>query len=223
MNMGGAIRREGMLLCLVGPSGGGKTTFALQLLEKDPHGLVKNVSVTTREKRPAEVEGREYIFVAREEFQRLRDSGQICEWEEVHGNFYGTLSSTVDEAVEAGKDLILDIDIRGAFKHKQRSSQHVVVVFLLPPDAEELVRRIRDRSSTTEDEIGRRLRTAAHEYELLLDDFSGAHWVDYVVVNRDRELAYRTLEAIICAERQRSVRLNREDLQALCRIEPKGK
>lgn len=215
-----AVRRQGMLFCLVGPAGGGKTTLRARMLADFPGEVTASVSVTTRAPRPGETHGKNYFFVSREEFERRRGAGEFYESEEVHGNLYGTLKATLDDAIARGLDLLLDIDIRGALRFKREYPDHAVVVFMVPPTTRQLIERLKARGPVGEAEIKTRLETAREEYRALLDAAADRTKVDYFVVNDEIEATYALLQSIRSAERARLVRLNRADVGAICRIEP---
>jgi guanylate kinase len=193
-----AIARRGLLLVLSSPSGAGKTTLSRRLLAADA-GLRMSVSVTTRKPREGEVDGKDYTFIDAAEFERLKATGELLEWAHVHGNLYATPQAPVMAALEAGQDMLFDIDWQGARQLKQRMGQDVVLVFILPPDGRTLERRLRGRAQDSHEVMAQRLAAAAAEI---------AHWdeYDYVVVNADLEASSAALAAILAAERLRRER-----------------
>ncbi len=196
--------RRGLVLVVSAPSGAGKTTLCRRLLQEDRE-ISFSVSYTTRPPRPNERNGVDYFFVSREEFQALIEAGAFLEWAEVHGHLYGTSKEQVMQALEEGKDVLLDIDVQGAAQVRKALGQDAVLVFVLPPSFEELERRLRKRSTEDESVIQRRLRNARQE-------IARAPEFDYLVLNDDLSLALKTLLAILNAERQRCFR--RKDLLA---------
>ncbi len=183
---------------LSSPSGAGKTTLARALLARDS-GIVASVSVTTRAVRPGEVDGADYYFIAKDEFMRRRDGGDLLEWAEVHGNFYGTPKAEIDQHLAAGRDVLFDIDWQGAQQLRQRTSVPVASVFILPPSAEVLKERLERRAQDSPDVVTKRLKGAAAEI---------AHWheYDYAIVNLNLDESINTLAAILAAERARKIR-----------------
>jgi guanylate kinase len=171
--------RRGLCLILSSPSGAGKTTLARALLASDA-GLTSSVSVTTRPPRAGEVEGESYFFVSVERFEAMRGGGELLESAQVFGNFYGTPAQPVKDALAQGKDIIFDVDWQGAASIASILPEDTVRVFILPPSAEELARRIHTRGTDAKEVIENRLRAAAQEI---------SHWkeYDYVLVNRDIE------------------------------------
>jgi len=199
---GETIARRGLMLVVSSPSGAGKTTLTRNLLdvEKEEHGdkIVLSISVTTRPRRPSEIEGVHYHFISMRQFEIMRDSGQLLEWAEVHGNYYGTPRAQVEEWLAAGRDVLFDIDWQGTLQLYKTMRDDVVSVFVLPPSATELRSRLERRAEDTGDVIVRRLRNAADEIP---------HWeeYDYVLVNRDLDKSFARLRAILTAERLRRV------------------
>lgn len=189
------IRRRGLMLVLSSPSGAGKSTIARNLLASDP-GLELSVSVTTRPRRPSEIEGVHYRFVSVAEFNRLKDADALLEWAEVHGNFYGTPRGPAELAMAEGRDMLFDIDWQGAVQLNQRIGADIVSIFILPPSMRELKARLKRRAEDADAVIETRLRNAREELE---------HWreYDYVVVNDDLERAFQSVKAIVAAERLR--------------------
>jgi guanylate kinase len=190
---GPRIGRRGTLLILSSPSGAGKTTLARRLLAADT-SLRMSVSVTTRSPRPGEVEGSDYFFIDKAEFERRRQAGDLLEWAEVFGASYGTPKAQVLDLIEAGTDIVLDIDWQGAQQLKRQLPADVVRVFILPPGGKVLEQRLRARRQDSEAVLARRLKDAASEI---------AHWgeYDYVLVNADLEASVASLTAILAAER----------------------
>jgi guanylate kinase len=192
-----------LLLILSSPSGAGKTTLTRKLRENFP-SLRFSVSHTTRSPRANEVDGKDYHFISREEFDELVAKDAFVEWAHVHGNCYGTSRSEIERArVEPGcSGMIFDIDYQGARQIRAKEPE-VVAVFILPPSMHELERRLRGRNSDADDVVRRRFAAAKVEIE---------HYgfFDYLVVNDDIENAFRHLEGIVLAERSR--RLRRADL-----------
>ena len=189
------IARRGLMLVISSPSGAGKSTIARTLLETDKHiGL--SVSVTTRQRRPSEVEGVHYHFKSVREFERLRDSDALLEWAEVHGNFYGTPREPVEQAMAEGRDMLFDIDWQGAQQLQEKMSADVVSIFVLPPTMTELQSRLHRRAEDSEEVIQTRLTNSRAEI---------AHWreYDYVIVNDDLNTAFDAVQSIVKAERLR--------------------
>ncbi|SMH44006.1 guanylate kinase [Mesorhizobium australicum] len=189
------IRRRGLMLVLSSPSGAGKSTIARNLLENDP-GLELSVSVTTRPRRPSEIDGVHYHFISQREFDRLRDTDALLEWAEVHGNCYGTPREPAEAAMADGRDMLFDIDWQGAEQLDEKMRADIVSIFILPPSMGELKTRLRRRAEDTDAVIEKRLANARVEIE---------HWraYDYVVVNDDLNRAYSEVRSIVTAERLR--------------------
>lgn len=211
------MRRAGILFCIVGPAGSGKTTFAQKLLAEFKE-LSKSISVTSRKPREGEVHGVNYHFVTREDFQKKIAAGEFFEWEETHGNLYGTLKKNLDDAIRSGSDLLLDIDIRGALNFKSTYPENTAIIFLIPPSAEELKKRMQNRGSIGAEELQKRLETAKAEYSLYLADRAGARQISYIVLNDSLDLSYQTIRGILIAERARGSRVAEDDLKGLLTI-----
>lgn len=199
-------QKRRMLVVLTSPSGGGKTTIVRTLLERDPL-LAYSISTTTRPPRPGEVNGKDYEFVTRKQFEHLVAEDQFLEWAEVHGNLYGTRRDAVEKILADGRDVLLDIDVQGAMslRHKPLDA---VLIFLAPPSMEVLEQRLRQRRQDPEEEIARRLRNACEEMH-------AASRFDYIVMNDRLDDAIAAVEAIIAAERSRTSRLALAGLEAL--------
>ena len=190
--------RRGVLLVISSPSGAGKTTLSRQLLERETN-IAMSVSVTTRPRRQSEIEGSHYFFKSVPEFAFMRDSGQLLEWAEVHGNFYGTPRDAVMKALTQGQDVLFDIDVQGTRQLAAAMPEDVVSVFVLPPSIDEMRRRLKRRAEDDDATIIRRLRTAETELRQWSD-------YDYVIVNDDLDRSFSDLRAILAAERLRRVR-----------------
>ncbi|MFN4274494.1 MAG: guanylate kinase [Aliihoeflea sp.] len=189
------IRRRGLMLVLSSPSGAGKSTIARNLLESDP-ALELSVSVTTRPRRPSEIDGVHYHFVSQRDFDRLRDTDALLEWAEVHGNCYGTPREAAEQAMSEGRDMLFDIDWQGTNQLVEKMPTDIVSIFILPPSMEELKSRLQRRAEDSAETIEKRLANAREEI---------GHWqeYDYVVVNDDLDRAYGAVRAIVTAERLR--------------------
>lgn len=184
-------QRRGFLFILSSPSGAGKSTIS-RLLLKDEQ-LELSVSVTTRKKRPSEVNGLHYHFISKEEFEYKRDRDEFIEWAEVHGNYYGTLRETVENALSAGHDMLFDIDYQGTKQMQKKMPEDTVSVFILPPSMKELVARLHRRAEDSQDIINLRLQNARTELR---------HWCsyDYVVINEDLDQSLSLIKSIYLAE-----------------------
>jgi guanylate kinase len=187
-----AIARRGLMLVLSSPSGAGKTTLSRMLLD-DP-AVDLSISVTTRPRRPAEEDGVHYHFIDRARFDAMVRNRELLEWAEVHGNCYGTPRAPVERVLAAGRDVLFDIDWQGTQQVREKARGDLVSVFVLPPSAPELARRLHTRAQDSEDVIRSRMAKAADEM---------SHWAeyDYVIVNRDLADAFAELRAILAAER----------------------
>lgn len=176
------------LFVIAAPSGAGKTTLVHAITKRNP-GLRFSISYTTRRQRRTEVDGRDYIFVGKDEFERLRSEGALLESAEVFDNFYGTSREQVDKHLAAGHHVILEIDWQGA-RQVREAKPDCITIFILPPSRDELERRLRSRGTDTDEVIARRLRDA-------LSDMS--HWdeFDYVIFNDDLDQAVADLEAVL--------------------------
>lgn len=186
----------GILFIISAPSGSGKSTLVSQLRSL-VEGLDFSISYTTRQPRGSETDGREYHFIERHEFEGMIAEGDFLEWAKVFGNYYGTALSALGHAREAGKDLLLDIDVQGALQIMQKLPQ-AVSIFILPPSPEVLERRLRNRSEaehmTSEDIIERRLQEAQTELERIRE-------YKYALVNDVLDQAVAELRAIVLTER----------------------
>lgn len=188
-----------LLLTICSPSGAGKTTLTRELL-RSFRPLTFSVSCTTRKPRSTEVDGRDYFFIDKEEFQKRVAAGAFIEWAEVHGNFYGTSISELGRAREEGKaGIVFDVDYQGARQIKAQLSS-AVGVFILPPSMEELARRLRGRATDDEPTILRRFAKAKMEIE-------NYRLFDYIIVNDDLEKSQARLRSIVYAEASRCSRM----------------
>ena len=194
-----AAGRRGFILILSSPSGAGKTTLTRMLLTKPDLDLTLSISVTTRTRRHSEADGVHYNFINKRTFQALRDSDDLLEWAEVHGNFYGTPRSPVERVLDTGRDVLFDIDWQGTQQVKAKVGADAVTVFILPPSMRELQARLERRAEDPPDVIARRLANARNEI---------ARWAlyDYVLVNDDIQITFDNLLAIIACERSRAGR-----------------
>jgi guanylate kinase len=190
---------EGALFIVSSPSGGGKTTLISELLGRHPEGLYFSVSHTTRPRRNGERDGHEYHFVTAREFREMIGRDEFLEWAEVHGNLYGTARSEVLPRIARGIDVVLDIDVQGVRQVKARRPE-AIAIFLLPPSAAELERRLRSRGLDDEGQIEKRLANAGREIE-------EAERYDYAIINDELERALHALESIVTAVRLRPGRL----------------
>lgn len=193
------LHRRGLMFILSSPSGAGKTTIAKRLLAEEGHDLKLSVSVTTRPMRPGEVDGRDYYFVGRAEFDRLVEDEAFFEWAEVFGHCYGTPKAHIREELKRGEDFLFDIDWQGTQQLYQRAQGDVVRVFLLPPSIAELEHRLRSRGTDSEEVIRGRMERARAEI---------SHWdaYDYVIINDDIEACFGKVREILEAERMRRLR-----------------
>ena len=189
-------KRRGLLLILSSPSGAGKTTLTRRLMDWDP-AIRFSVSATTRAPRPGEVDGREYYFRNRAEFEQMVATGEMLEHAEVFGNFYGSPKAPVQAAMDEGRDTVFDIDWQGGQQIRNSSlGRDVVSVFVLPPSIAELERRLRGRGQDSDDVIAGRMAKSRDEI---------SHWAEYdfVIVNTDLDAAFNDLVTVLQAERLR--------------------
>jgi len=186
--------REGQVFIISAPSGSGKTTLVKELISSLPD-LQLSVSYTTRKPRPGEREGVDYFFLTEEEFEEKRMEGELVEWAEVSGHYYGTSYQRLNRYLQQGKDVLLLIDVQGALQMKEKLSR-VVSIFVLPPSWKALKQRLEERGTDTIEEIQRRLELARREVDYW------SHY-DYIVINETLTEAVERLRSIIIAERSR--------------------
>jgi guanylate kinase len=193
------IKRRGLMLVLSSPSGAGKSTLARSLLSSDT-GIFMSVSATTRSPRPNEVEGRDYFFVTPDKFEAMASGGDLYEHAHVFDHRYGTPKQPVLDALDAGRDVLFDIDWQGTQQLKEQARDDLVNVFILPPSHDELERRLKARAQDSDEVVSRRMAKAASEI---------SHWpeYDYVIVNADVDRALGQIKSILEAERARRTRL----------------
>ena len=193
------LARRGLMFVLSSPSGAGKSTIARQLLKEDGD-IELSISVTTRERRPSELDGVHYHFIDEDQFSKMADRGELLESAEVYGNFYGTPQEPVERALAAGRDVLFDIDWQGTRQIAAKLPDDVVRVFILPPSMEELQARLKRRAEDDAETILRRLVGAREEIEKWSD-------YDYVIVNDDIQEAFAKVKSILGAERIRRGRV----------------
>ncbi len=187
---------KGRLYIISAPSGAGKTTLCSMLIKKYPD-VHYSISYTTRQPRGNEVNGKEYFFVDKDTFQNMIDNHEFLEWAEVHGNFYGTSKSQIEEALNKGIDIILDIDPQGAMQLKEHTGSMASFIFITAPSMEELKTRLLKRGTDKEEHIHLRLNNAKKEVEYFKD-------YDYLIINDASDNAFKQLESIYLAEKLRT-------------------
>ena len=187
------VERRGLMFVLSSPSGAGKTTLSRMLIDSMP-GLKMSVSVTTRKKRPGEVDGRDYLFVDKARFEDMVKRGELLEWATVFDNRYGTPRAPVEAALSKGEDVLFDIDWQGTQQLREKARADVVSVFILPPSAGDLEKRLHSRAQDSDEVIRRRMSRASHEM---------SHWAeyDYIVINYEIDEAFAEVQSILKAER----------------------
>lgn len=190
--------RRGLLMLVSSPAGAGKTSLSRRLVA-DYGSMILSISATTRAPRPGEEEGREYFFKTRPEFEAMIEGGELLEWAEVNGHLYGTPKGPVLAALEAGKDVMFDIDWQGARQIAEKQPDDSVRIFVLPPSWADLSRRLHARAQDSIQVINQRLALGKREI---------THWneYDYVIVNKDFDRAYADLIHIYRSERMKPVR-----------------
>ena len=197
--MTNAAERNGILVVLSSPSGAGKSTMTRRLLAEH-EGISVSVSVTTRPARPGEVDGRDYFFVSKQQFNEMVEGGDLLEHADVFGHRYGTPRAPVEAALVAGRDMIFDVDWQGAQQLRLSAlGRSVVSIFILPPSIEALAERLRRRAQDSPEVIAGRMAKARSEI---------SHWAeyDYVLINDDLERCYAQIVTIVEAERLRLTR-----------------
>ncbi len=198
---------RGLLIVVSGASGTGKGTVCKKILDDMPE-VAYSISATTRLPRPGEVDGKEYYFLSRDEFQAWIADGKFLEFADVYGNFYGTPLNKIEERLNRGEDILLEIDVQGALNVKRKCPDGIYI-FLLPPSLEELKRRIEGRGTETPESLHRRLANAVAEIKIGLE-------YDYVIVNDSVDNAAAQIKAILTAERCKVARnLDKFDLEGV--------
>ena len=195
------IQEKGLLIVLSGPSGVGKGTVRKEIFSQPDIAFEYSISMTTRNPRPGEVNGVDYFFKSKEEFEALIEQGKLLEYAEFVGNYYGTPVDYVRETLDAGKDVFLEIEVQGARQVREKFPDGLFI-FLMPPSLSELKNRIVTRGTETEEIINNRMTVAREEIEMM-------SLYDYVVENDRVELAVERIKAIVTAEHCRRERLER--------------
>ena len=192
------LNQRGLLIVLSGPSGVGKGTVRKALFEMPEQEFVYSVSMTTRPPRPGEVDGVDYYFVSKEEFEKQIQEGNLLEYAEFVGNYYGTPKDKVEEQLNKGKEVILEIEVNGALQVRDKCKD-AVFIFLVPPTRKALYERLKSRGTESEERIIARITKANKEFRL-------AHQYDYIVVNDEIYNAADRIMAIIRAEHAKTFR-----------------
>jgi guanylate kinase len=192
------LNRRGIMVVLSSPSGAGKTTLTKQILNTS-RNILMSVSATTRQPRPGEVDGEDYIFLSKSKFSEMIDNDEFLEYAKVFDNFYGTPRAPVETALARGFDIVFDIDWQGAQQLTQAAANDLVKIFILPPNMRELENRLRSRAQDSDDIIARRMSKSENEI---------SHWAeyDYIIINEDISEAIEELTTIVNAERMKRPR-----------------
>ncbi len=177
------------LFVISAPSGGGKTSIVKAILQKHPE-ILFSVSATTRTQRPGEIHGKDYFFLTKEKFEELLHNKQLVEYEQLFGDYYGTLKEETDRALSSNKIMMFDVDVRGALSIKKFYGNDAVLIFIAPPDMKILEERLRNRKTESEEKIKTRIERAGMELEI-------GKQFDYTVVNNNLESATKEVENII--------------------------
>ncbi|MBB4421828.1 guanylate kinase [Bradyrhizobium sp. CIR48] len=187
------VERRGLMFVLSSPSGAGKTTLSRLLIDR-MSGLKMSVSATTRPMRPGEVNGKDYLFVDKPRFEAMVKGDELLEWATVFENSYGTPRGPVEAALSSGQDVLFDIDWQGTQQLREKARADVVSVFILPPSAADLEKRLHSRAQDSDEVIRKRMSRASHEM---------SHWpeYDYIVINHDVDEAFAEVQSILKAER----------------------
>ena len=193
------MSERGLLIVFSGPSGVGKGTVRQEIFSKPDHKFEYSVSMTTRAQRPGEVDGKDYFFRSREEFEELIRNGQMLEYAEYVGNYYGTPLAYVNETLDKGIDVFLEIEVQGALQVKKKVPD-AVFIFLTPPDLNELEERLVGRGTDSEEVIAQRIERAREEIALMSE-------YDYTIVNDEVSLAAERVKRVIEAEHFRFERV----------------
>jgi guanylate kinase len=202
-------KERGLLIVLSGPSGVGKGTVCAALRNRE-NDIVYSVSATTRTPRSGEIDGVNYFFRSKDEFRKMIEEDQLLEWAEYVGNYYGTPSSYVEDQLASGNDVLLEIEVQGALKVKEKFPQGIFI-FLSPPSMEELKNRIVTRGTETDDSLTSRMNVAKEEIDMM-------EYYDYVVVNDQVEWACDRIQAIVIAEhckKERKIKQYRKLIQGV--------
>ena len=192
------LNERGLLVVISGPSGVGKGTVRRALFQMKNHDLVYSVSMTTRQPRPGEVDGVDYYFVSKEEFLKRIEQNKFLEWAEFVGNYYGTPRDKVDEQLDRGKEVVLEIEVDGALQVREQMKD-AVFIFLVPPGKEALYDRLKNRGTEDIEIVNQRMKKAESEFKL-------AHKYDYIVVNDEVNNAADRIMAIVRAEHAKTER-----------------
>ena len=192
------LNRRGIMVVLSSPSGAGKTTLTKKVLNSS-NNILMSVSATTRQPRPGEVDGKDYIFLSKSKFSEMIDNDEFLEYAKVFDNFYGTPRAPVEDALAKGFDIVFDIDWQGAQQLTQAAANDLVKIFILPPNMRELENRLRSRAQDSDDVIARRMSKSENEI---------SHWAeyDYIIINEDITEAIEELTTIVNAERMKRPR-----------------
>ncbi|MFA5592948.1 MAG: guanylate kinase [Micavibrio sp.] len=193
------LKRRGLMFVLSSPSGAGKTTITRALLQKN-EALEISISATTRPRRPGEVDGQDYYFVDIPQFNAMAENGEMLEHAKVFGNYYGTPRQPVEEALARGNDVIFDIDWQGTQQLREIAREDLVTVFILPPGAKELERRLRARAQDSDETIRQRMSKAS-------DEMTHYSEYDYVLINNNIDTAIQQAQTILDAERLKRSRI----------------
>lgn len=201
------LNDRGLLIVISGPSGVGKGTVRRALFERESHNLEYSVSMTTRKPREGEVDGKDYFFVTREQFEQYIEEGKLLEYAEFVNNYYGTPLDYVEERLAQGKEVVLEIEVQGAMQVREKIPD-AVFIFIAPPSRKALRERITKRATEPEEIINQRMEKAEREFHM-------AHKYDYIVVNDTVENAADRIMAIIRAEHAKTERTIHKYMQIL--------
>ncbi len=187
------MKQENFIFIISSPSGAGKTSISRKIIENDPH-FVDSISYTTRDKRPLEIDGKDYHFVSKEKFVAMSKQNKFLEHVEVFDNYYGSPEDYVTSKLSEGYDVLFDIDWQGAETIKKKLNNLVVSLFILPPSMQELEKRLKLRDSNSKEDIIKRIKNAPLE-------ISKYHLYDYVIINEDFDKTLETISSIVKIER----------------------